>query len=107
MVGVGIGAIASPARQVANVILSPLPEDARDPDLLFRRGRCSAEDFRTQARRALSLLTAQQGCLGAQLGRSPDDTTRWVLAAAEGGAVTGHGSLLTVDAEQGFGSNDR
>ncbi len=39
-----------------------------------------AEDFLVRARRALSLLTAQQGCLGGQLGRSPDDITRWVLA---------------------------
>ncbi|MGH3882671.1 MAG: antibiotic biosynthesis monooxygenase family protein [Pseudonocardiaceae bacterium] len=39
----------------------------------------SVEDFLTRARRALSLLTAQQGCLGGQLGRSPDDITRWVL----------------------------
>ncbi|MGH3763573.1 MAG: antibiotic biosynthesis monooxygenase family protein [Pseudonocardiaceae bacterium] len=38
-----------------------------------------AQDFLTRARRALALVTAQQGCLGAQLGRSPDDTTRWVL----------------------------
>ncbi len=39
----------------------------------------SAEDFLIRARRALGLLTAQQGCLGGQLGRSPDDITRWVL----------------------------
>ncbi len=38
------------------------------------------ENFLTRARRALSLLTAQHGCLGGQLGRSPDDITRWVLA---------------------------
>ena len=106
------------------------------------------EDFRTRARRALGLLSTQQGCLGGQLGRSPDDTTRWVLvvqfesvvayrrtlsvfevrehavpllsealagesgsyevlAAAEGGVVTEHGSLLALDAERGFGSGDR
>jgi quinol monooxygenase YgiN len=106
------------------------------------------EDFLSRTRRALSLLTAQQGCQGGQLGRSPDDTTRWVLvvqfasvvasrralsvfdvrehvvpllsdaltgepgsyevlAVAEGGAVTDHGSLLTLDAERGFGSDDR
>jgi quinol monooxygenase YgiN len=40
-----------------------------------------AEDFLSRARRALGVLTAQQGCVGGQLGRSPDDTTRWVLAA--------------------------
>ncbi len=40
-----------------------------------------AQDFLTRARRALALVTAQHGCLGAALGRSPDDTTRWVLAA--------------------------
>lgn len=37
------------------------------------------QDFLVRARRALALVTAQQGCLGAALGRSPDDTTRWVL----------------------------
>jgi quinol monooxygenase YgiN len=107
-----------------------------------------AEDFLTRARRALGLLTAQPGCLGGQLGRSPDDITRWVLAvqfesvvayrralspfdvrehvvpllsealtgepgsyevlaAAQGGAVTDHGSLLAPDAERGFGSGPR
>ncbi|MBA2473304.1 MAG: antibiotic biosynthesis monooxygenase [Pseudonocardiales bacterium] len=107
-----------------------------------------AEGLVTRARRALELLTAQRGCLGGQLGRSPDDTTRWVLAvqfesvvayrrtlsvfevrehvvpllsealtgepgsyevlaAAEGGAVTDHASLLEPDAERGFGSDDR
>ncbi|MGH3775236.1 MAG: antibiotic biosynthesis monooxygenase family protein [Pseudonocardiaceae bacterium] len=45
--------------------------DAADP--------AGAEDFLIRARRALGLLTAQQGCLGGQLGRSPDDITRWVL----------------------------
>jgi quinol monooxygenase YgiN len=106
------------------------------------------EDFLARARRTLSLLTAQQGCLGGQLGRSPDDTARWVLtvqfesvvayrrtlsvfevrehavpllsealtgepgsyevlAAAEGGAVTDYGSLLTPDAQRGFESEDR
>ncbi|MDQ2880280.1 MAG: antibiotic biosynthesis monooxygenase [Actinomycetota bacterium] len=107
-----------------------------------------AADFATRARRALELLTAQRGCLGGQLGRSPDDTTRWVLAvqfesvhsyrrtlsvfevrehvvpllsdaltgepgsyevlaAAEGGTVTDHASLLALDAERGFRSDDR
>ncbi|MGH3684494.1 MAG: antibiotic biosynthesis monooxygenase family protein [Pseudonocardiaceae bacterium] len=107
-----------------------------------------AGDFLTRAHRALGLLTAQQGCLGGQLGRSPDDTTRWVLvvrfasvvayrralsvfevrehvvpllsealtgepggyevlAAAEGGVVTDHASLRTLDADQGRGSGDR
>lgn len=91
--------------------------------------------FVTRARRALSLLTAQPGCLGGQLGRAPDEVIRWVLvvrfdsvvayrralspfdvrehvipllsealtsepggyevlASAERGTVTGHGSLL-------------
>ncbi len=40
-----------------------------------------AQDFLARARRALALVTAQRGCLGAALGRSPDDTTRWVLTA--------------------------
>jgi quinol monooxygenase YgiN len=105
-------------------------------------------DFLPRVRRALGLLTAQQGCLGGQLGRSPDDPTRWVLAVqfasvaayrrtlsvfevrehvvpllsealtgepgsyevlatAEDGAVTDHGSLLVLDAQRGFGSDDR
>jgi len=38
-----------------------------------------AEDFRTRTHRALGLLTAQPGCLGGQLGRAPDELTRWVL----------------------------
>ncbi len=107
-----------------------------------------AQDFLARARRALGLLTAQQGCLGGELGRSPDDITRWVLAvrfesvvayrralspfdvrehvvpllsealtgepgsyevlaAAQRGAVTDHGSLLASDAERGFGSGAR
>jgi hypothetical protein len=37
-------------------------------------------DFYTRARRALGLLTVQEGCLSGQLGRSPDEVTRWVLA---------------------------
>ncbi len=106
------------------------------------------QDFLTRARRALGLLTTQQGCLGGQLGRSPDDITRWVLvvqfasvvayrralspfdvrehvvpllsealtgesgsyevlAAAQHGAVTDHGSILSPDAERGFGSGTR
>ncbi|HEY2765394.1 MAG TPA: antibiotic biosynthesis monooxygenase family protein [Pseudonocardiaceae bacterium] len=39
----------------------------------------AADDFVTRARRALALLTAQPGCVGGELCRSPDDTTRWVL----------------------------
>lgn len=35
----------------------------------------------THARRALQLLTAQPGCRGGELGRSPDDPQRWVLLA--------------------------
>lgn len=38
-----------------------------------------ADEFVRRARRALALLTAQPGCLDGQLGRSPDDLTRWVL----------------------------
>ena len=38
-----------------------------------------AEDFLVRAHRALGLLTAQPGCLGGQLGRSPDEIIRWVL----------------------------
>lgn len=39
----------------------------------------AAEAFVSRARRALSLLTAQPGCLGGQLGRAPDEVIRWVL----------------------------
>ncbi len=114
--------------------------DAADP--------ATTEDFRTRARRALGLLTAQHGCLGGQLGRSPDDITRWVLtvrfesvvayrralsafevrehvvpllaealtgepgsyevlATAQRGAVTDHGSLLAPDAERRLGPGAR
>jgi quinol monooxygenase YgiN len=45
---------------------------AVDPD--------AAEEFAGRARRALRLLTAQPGCQDGQLGRSPDDLARWVLA---------------------------
>ncbi|MGH3938601.1 MAG: antibiotic biosynthesis monooxygenase family protein [Pseudonocardiaceae bacterium] len=38
-----------------------------------------AEIFVIRAHRALNLLTTQPGCLGGELGRSPDDITRWVL----------------------------
>ena len=72
---------------------------AVDPD--------QAHDFVTRARRALGMLTAQRGCLGGQLGRSPDEVTRWVLADGQGGAVADHGSLLAQDAERGFGCGDR
>jgi hypothetical protein len=66
-----------------------------------------AHDFLTRARRVLSLLTTQRGCLSGLLGRSPDEITRWVLADAQGGAVTDHASVLTGDAERGFKSGDR
>jgi quinol monooxygenase YgiN len=44
--------------------------------------------FLIRARRALEMLTAQRGCLGGQLARSPDDTTRWVLAVQFESVVT-------------------
>ncbi|HEX2297786.1 MAG TPA: antibiotic biosynthesis monooxygenase [Pseudonocardiaceae bacterium] len=100
-----------------------------------------AENFMVRARRALSLLTAQPGCRGGQLGRAPDEVIRWVLvvhfdsvvayrralspfdvrehvipllsealtsepgayevlAGAERGEVTDHGSLLAGAADQ-------
>jgi quinol monooxygenase YgiN len=55
------------------ILICRFSVDAADP--------AATEGFLTRARRALGLLTAQQGCLGGQLGRSPDDTTRWVLTA--------------------------
>lgn len=44
---------------------------AVDPD--------QAGEFMSRAHRALSLLSAQPGCRDGQLGRSPDEVTRWVL----------------------------
>lgn len=114
--------------------------DAADP--------AEAENFMTRARRALGLLTAQPGCLGGELGRSPDDTIRWVLvvrfdsvvayrralspfevrehvipllsealtmqpcgfevlAAAQAGAVTDHGSLLATATDTDDGGESR
>jgi quinol monooxygenase YgiN len=37
-------------------------------------------DLLTRARTALELLTAADGCLGGELGRSVDEPDRWVLA---------------------------
>jgi len=87
MVGAGSPATTPPGRQVANVILLPSPEDVRDPDLPLCRGPARVEDFLTRARQALGLLTAQQGCLSGQLGRSR--------------------TTPPLDAERGFGSADR
>jgi quinol monooxygenase YgiN len=39
-----------------------------------------ASDFSARARTALELLTAADGCLGGELGRSVDEPDRWVLA---------------------------
>jgi len=41
----------------------------------------AAPAFVARAQRALQLLSAQPGCRGGQLGRSPDNATRWVLLA--------------------------
>jgi quinol monooxygenase YgiN len=38
-----------------------------------------AAEFRERARHALQLLTAQPGCLGAELGRAIEDPQRWTL----------------------------
>ncbi|MGH4000914.1 MAG: antibiotic biosynthesis monooxygenase family protein [Pseudonocardiaceae bacterium] len=59
-----------------------------------------AEDFLARARRALSLLTAQQGCLGGQLGRSPDDITRWVLAVRFESVVSYRRALSPFDVRE-------
>jgi hypothetical protein len=45
----------------------------------FVVGADDADRFVTRAHRALGLLTAQPGCSGGRLGRSPDEVTRWVL----------------------------
>lgn len=37
-------------------------------------------DLLARARTALELLTAAEGCLGGELGRSVDEPDRWVLA---------------------------
>jgi quinol monooxygenase YgiN len=39
-----------------------------------------ASDFRARAQTALELLTAADGCLGGELGRSVDEPDRWVLS---------------------------
>ncbi|MDQ3898950.1 MAG: antibiotic biosynthesis monooxygenase [Actinomycetota bacterium] len=59
-----------------------------------------AENFLSRARRALGLLTAQQGCRGGQLGRSPDDTTRWVLAVQFESVVAGRRALSVFEVRE-------
>lgn len=41
---------------------------------------CPAPAFLARARRALELLSAADGCLGGELGRSVDEPDHWVLA---------------------------
>jgi quinol monooxygenase YgiN len=60
----------------------------------------SAQGFLARARRALSLLTAQRGCLGGQLGRSPDDVTRWVLAVQFDSVVAYRRALSPFDVRE-------
>ena len=45
----------------------------------FTAGPDTAPALRTRARVALELLTASEGCLGGELGRSVDEPDRWVL----------------------------
>jgi quinol monooxygenase YgiN len=59
-----------------------------------------AENFLSRARRAVGLLTAQPGCRGGQLGRSPDDTTRWVLAVQFESVVAGRRALSVFEVRE-------
>jgi quinol monooxygenase YgiN len=45
----------------------------------FAAGPDSAQALRARVRVALELLTASDGCLGGELGRSVDEPDRWVL----------------------------
>ncbi|MGH3931989.1 MAG: antibiotic biosynthesis monooxygenase family protein [Pseudonocardiaceae bacterium] len=55
------------------------------------------EMFVIRAHRALELLTAQPGCLGGELGRSPDDVTRWVLVVRFDSVVSYRRALSPFD----------
>ena len=46
----------------------------------FAVAPADARAFLARARRALELLTAAEGCLGGDLGRSVDEPDRWILA---------------------------
>ncbi|MGH3898862.1 MAG: antibiotic biosynthesis monooxygenase family protein [Pseudonocardiaceae bacterium] len=59
-----------------------------------------AQDFLTRARRVLGLLTAQHGCLGGQLGRSPDEVTRWVLTVQFESVVAYRRALAPFDVRE-------
>jgi len=66
----------------------------------FAVGPAEAENFVTRAHRALGLLTAQPGCLGGELGRSPDDTTRWVLVVRFDSVVAYRRALSPFDVRE-------
>ena len=59
-----------------------------------------AEDFVARARRALSLLSAQPGCLGGQLGRAPDEVIRWVLVVRFDSVVAYRRALSPFDVRE-------
>lgn len=56
--------------------------------------------FLAHARRALQLLTAQPGCRGGELGRSPDDPRRWVLLARFDSVVAYRRALSPFDVRE-------
>ncbi|MGH3871404.1 MAG: antibiotic biosynthesis monooxygenase [Pseudonocardiaceae bacterium] len=58
------------------------------------------ENFQTRARAALATLTAQRGCLGGQLGRCPDDITRWVLVVRFDSVVAYRRALSVFDVRE-------
>jgi quinol monooxygenase YgiN len=59
-----------------------------------------APGFLAHARRALQLLTAQPGCRGGELGRSPDDPQRWVLLARFDSVVAYRRALAPFDVRE-------
>ncbi|MGH3795193.1 MAG: antibiotic biosynthesis monooxygenase family protein [Pseudonocardiaceae bacterium] len=66
----------------------------------FVVGPAEVASFVTRARRALGLLTAQPGCVGGDLGRSPDDTTRWVLVVRFDSVVAYRRALSPFDVRE-------
>jgi quinol monooxygenase YgiN len=56
-----------------------------------------AADFLARARRALGMLSGQPGCLGGQLGRCPDDPTRWLLLVRFASVLAYRRALSTVE----------
>jgi quinol monooxygenase YgiN len=66
----------------------------------FAVPEADAPGLLTHARRALQLLTAQPGCRGGELGRSPDDPQRWVLLARFDSVVAYRRALSPFDVRE-------